>query len=1188
MPRRRPPGAGPGLFLTVLLVLPLIATAAQQQQPPQNAHRNSPREEAYAQSITSPEQQKPAQGVAHAPKHDAYTSLKDQNERAVATKVFSAPAGSAVRARPDGNAARSGGLSRPSARSLQDWSVEDFVLLATVDGHLHARDRYNGDEIWDLDMQKPMIETIYHTPNLSEGDGSPMTPPFMWIVEPKEDGELYILSPGRLHPDLQRLGMTIKQLADVLSPYGGEDSNSPYVYTAEKKTRMHIVDARTGRLKKTFRPGGSAQSDVDSCEPTTTAFFDMHERECTGYFNLGEIEYTVSIDRNVAPFDNVCTIKYFEWTPNHRDVDLRSQYVETRDNQYIYSRFDGHALAYNHNRPKKTMMQRPAFKQKLSSPVVRVFDVARPLNDEDLEPALALLPQPPLPAVLEEKDASVWLNTTEDGSWYAMSERHYPVVTDSAPDAPCYDPEWGRNVATWDGEDQFPGRDQLVGVHALKVGMGTDPYIRHDLPAIGPPATIHSPISNEDPVRELPQSMPPTIIDAPTPHRDHSFKVTVLTAFIIGLLVLFFMQGQHDTLSLFLKAVRSRLAKPKKLETTMLADQTAPDTQPEPESQPRAVEEPKASLTAPEDPICPPDAVEKAEVTNSEGPEERRVRFDLPNEEEPEMEPISRVTTADESSPAEDAEGADASLETEATISDGTTPNTPATSSKKKKTHRGRRGGGKKARKQKEEEEIDQAVQAAKEMGQTPVLHPDEVIVDGDDVQDVSNMKKIGKLTIDFDRCLGNGSGGTFVFEGKWKEKEVAVKRMLPQYFGLAEQEIKLLQESDLHPNVIRYFDDEKDENFLYIAVELCQSSLWDLYRDAHHDENPTDYQLRLANEINFDVPRALYQLALGLNHLHSLRIIHRDIKPQNILIAYPQKNSKGGPRLVISDFGLCKTLPDNVSTLIGTTGNAGTVGWKAPELITQPKDMERGSSTGHSRDSSSSTDPVAQGVKRAVDIFSLGCVFFYVLTNGSHPFDDEEGWIQMRELNIKKDLPNFTQLRLGDDSEEPIHLISWMVSNRAEDRPTALEVMNHPFFWSAEKRLTFLCDCSDHWEREVRDPPSEHLSILESFIPEVLDKKLNFLGKLDRNFVDSLGKQRKYTGDRMLDLLRALRNKKNHYEDMEENVKAKVGALPHGYLRYWTTKFPKLLMSCYESVKECGLEREPRFRPYFEAQNVN
>jgi serine/threonine-protein kinase/endoribonuclease IRE1 len=222
--------------------------------------------------------------------------------------------------------------------------------------------------------------------------------------------------------------------------------------------------------------------------------------------------------------------------------------------------------------------------------------------------------------------------------------------------------------------------------------------------------------------------------------------------------------------------------------------------------------------------------------------------------------------------------------------------------------------------------------------------------------------------------------------------------------------------------------------------------------------------------------------------------------------------------------------------------------------------------------------------VKRAVDIFSLGCVFFYVLTNGSHPFDDKEGWMQMRELNIKKNMLNLDQLSLGDDSEEPHHLIRWMLSNRPEDRPTAVQVMNHPFFWSAKKRLDFLCDVSDHWEREVRDPPSEHLSILESYSARVIgEKKPDFLSKLHRSFIASLGKQRKYTGDRMLDLLRALRNKKNHYEDMDEGVKQLVGALPDGYLRYWTQRFPGLLMGCYECVVQCGLAGEMRFRRYFD-----
>ena len=408
---------------------------------------------------------------------------------------------------------------------------------------------------------------------------------------------------------------------------------------------------------------------------------------------------------------------------------------------------------------------------------------------------------------------------------------------------------------------------------------------------------------------------------------------------------------------------------------------------------------------------------------------------------------------------------------------------------------------------------------------------------------------------------------------------------MLPQYFELASQEVSLLQQSDDHPNVIRYFCQQSDQNFLYIAVELCQASIWDLYQG---DETFSEERTALMSEINRDAPRALAQIAAGLCHLHDLRILHRDIKPQNILIAYPKKNQASGPRFVISDFGLCKTLPDNASTLIGTTGNAGTVGWKAPELINIPAAVDgkpNSSVASHSRDSSSSSESGAAstGVKRAVDVFSLGCVFFFVLTGGCHPFDDSEGWIQLRELNVKKGKANFAPLyNLGDDVEEPMHLLSQMLAHRPEVRPSARQVLQHPFFWSAERRLNFLCDASDHWEREIRDPPSVALEILESFAKDVLGPRGDFLLVLDKKFVESLGKQRKYFGHKLLDLLRALRNKRNHFDDLPSDIQSRIGPVPDGYLRYWTTKFPKLLMACYTAVQQCGLEGEARFRPYY------
>ena len=67
-------------------------------------------------------------------------------------------------------------------------------------------------------------------------------------------------------------------------------------------------------------------------------------------------------------------------------------------------------------------------------------------------------------------------------------------------------------------------------------------------------------------------------------------------------------------------------------------------------------------------------------------------------------------------------------------------------------------------------------------------------------------------------------------------------------------------------------FYQEKRDNFLFIALELCSASLADIV------ENPSAHQ-DLA--VGFDRKKSIYQITSGLKHLHSLKIIHRDLKPQ-------------------------------------------------------------------------------------------------------------------------------------------------------------------------------------------------------------------------------------------------------------------------------------------------------------------
>ena len=378
---------------------------------------------------------------------------------------------------------------------------------------------------------------------------------------------------------------------------------------------------------------------------------------------------------------------------------------------------------------------------------------------------------------------------------------------------------------------------------------------------------------------------------------------------------------------------------------------------------------------------------------------------------------------------------------------------------------------------------------------------------------------------------------------------------------------------------VIRYYAQQERAAFLYIALELCQASLADVI------QKPNAFR-ELAQAGERDMPSVLYQIANGLSHLHALRIVHRDLKPQNILV---NMGKNGKPRILVSDFGLCKKLEGGQSSFGATTAHAaGTTGWRAPELLIDddapvPTMMlaDPGSSL-HSASGSGLVEgpgPHSRRVTRAIDIFSLGLVFFYVLTRGNHPFDCGDRF--MREVNIRKGNHDLQLLdALGDFAYEARDLIASMIDGNPKQRPAALEVMAHPFFWSYKKRLNFLCDVSDHFEKEPRDPPSPALAHLETHAPGVVQG--DFLKHLPREFVDSLGKQRKYTGTRLLDLLRALRNKRNHYEDMPESLKKTVGSLPDGYLTFWACRFPNLLISCWNVVYNLRWEETDRFRDYY------
>ncbi|RWS13129.1 serine/threonine-protein kinase/endoribonuclease IRE1-like protein [Dinothrombium tinctorium] len=406
------------------------------------------------------------------------------------------------------------------------------------------------------------------------------------------------------------------------------------------------------------------------------------------------------------------------------------------------------------------------------------------------------------------------------------------------------------------------------------------------------------------------------------------------------------------------------------------------------------------------------------------------------------------------------------------------------------------------------------------------------------------NFLTVGKISVNTKEIIGRGSSGTCVYKGLFENKQlIAVKRVISDYFILADREIELLR-SLQHPNLIRYFATESDNMFRYIAIELAETTLDDLVENGRN--------------LDLDAISILEQSSNGLCHLHSLNVVHRDIKPANILISMPLP-PYNRRKVMITDFGVSKVLnQDHTSTINGFSTTKvlnGTEGWIAPEVLLAKinKDANFMSS-------------------KPIDIFSLGCLFYYVLTNGFHPFGDP----LERQANILKSQINLTKLT---EEEEYLksNLIETMISKSPSERPTIETILKHPIFWPSDKQLQFLQDVSDRLEKEAID--SESVRCLERGGFDVV--KGDWKRHITIELQTDLRKFRSYKGNSVRDLLRAMRNKRHHYRELPPEVQLSLGSIPDEFLIYFTTRFPRLVIHTYIAFQ--SFKFEDIFKSYYD-----
>ena len=453
------------------------------------------------------------------------------------------------------------------------------------------------------------------------------------------------------------------------------------------------------------------------------------------------------------------------------------------------------------------------------------------------------------------------------------------------------------------------------------------------------------------------------------------------------------------------------------------------------------------------------------------------------------------------------------------------------------------------------------------------------------------------------DEILGYGGHGTVVFKGMLEGRDVAVKRMLKAYHASADREISLLIESDGHPNVVRYFLKEVRGDFVYLALELCDLSLHDLISMLRQQQElASKKENKIGLHISSSIRLTLNQIASGVKHLHSLRIVHRDLKPANILLGVSKKNkklSKEGDSTLdtfgkglyvakISDMGLGKQLVGQSSLGISLIANSsfqgakdnsnpvgvgpGSVGWQAPEVMAMrlPSDASAPSDGSNLEGTSgvaepSSTEPSPNTpTSRSADIFSLGCIFYSTLVPGSHPFGE---WYE-REANIMHNRPCIEPLE--DSSPDAHDLVKCMLNVNPRFRPTAIQICEHPFFWSSQKKLTYLCDFSDRLETDAISQASlQVINILAIERGAVDVVGTSWDQHLDSALINNVQKFRSYDPSSVRDLLRLIRNKHHHFDELPDDFRASKMSNQEQMFDYFEAKFPRLLMHCFNFCRQ-------------------
>lgn len=282
----------------------------------------------------------------------------------------------------------------------------------------------------------------------------------------------------------------------------------------------------------------------------------------------------------------------------------------------------------------------------------------------------------------------------------------------------------------------------------------------------------------------------------------------------------------------------------------------------------------------------------------------------------------------------------------------------------------------------------------------------------------------------------------------------------------------------------------------LLTEMASCERSLQSCLRETSMSHN--DILCQLANEVQF---------------LHQRNILHLNLNPETVRVV--EKNGKH--QIKLTNFSRAVELTSDWKVDIDDF--EGMKGFIAPELKFKHK------------------------ASLSADVFSLGCLFFYVMAGGK----------TLRQVSKNGQEINIGLYKMPSTSDDAlgVRLIKNMVKYHATQRLNIDEVVNDPFFWSTRKIFQLFLDVNKMFEDRAFKVAKK--AIMEANKEKVIgsDWKL----KLHADVQTSV---KNYDGTSLLDLVRVIRNQYAHRRP--DNLVDILGRTDEELKDYFIVKFPDLI----------------------------